>query len=77
MKNLPNISKTFNCDIISINPNLNLNLNLTRIMSRKGYIEIGSLTWYMRFIGMRPREFWTVMDKWYNKKLFFQDQDGV
>lgn len=32
---------------------------------------------FMAFTGMNPREFWAVMDKWYNKDLFFQDQFGI
>jgi len=32
---------------------------------------------FMKFIGMYPREFWSVMDKWYNRDLFYQDQFGI
>ena len=42
-KNLLNLSDTFNCDLISINPNV----NLTRRMMRKAFQEIGSPTWYV------------------------------
>lgn len=41
-KNIQNIADVFNCDVISINPNP----NITRIMSKKAFIEIGSPTWY-------------------------------
>lgn len=41
-KNLENLSDTFSCDIISFNPNR----NISRIMSKKAFIEIGSPTWY-------------------------------
>jgi len=41
-KNIQNISDTFNCDIISLNPNL----HVARIMARKAFIELGSPTWY-------------------------------
>ena len=32
---------------------------------------------FCEFIGMYTREFWKVMDKWYNKEFFYQDKDGV
>ncbi len=32
---------------------------------------------FCQFTQMRPREFWAIMDKWYNRKLFRQDRDGV
>ncbi len=32
---------------------------------------------YMDFIGMKPREFYAILDKWYNKNLFYQDRWGV
>ena len=32
---------------------------------------------FCSFTHMSPREFWTTMDKWYNKELFEQDRDGV
>ncbi len=32
---------------------------------------------FMDFIGMKPREFWAVMDKWYNKDFFYQDRQGI
>lgn len=41
-KNIMNIADTFNCDIISIQPNP----HVTRIMAKKAFIEIGSPTWY-------------------------------
>jgi N-acetyl sugar amidotransferase len=41
-RNLQNISDTFNCDVLSLNPNW----HVTRIMAKKTFIEIGSPTWY-------------------------------
>lgn len=32
---------------------------------------------YLQYTGMTPREFWRIMDKWYNRNLFYQDRDGV
>ncbi len=32
---------------------------------------------YMDFIGMKPREFYAILDKWYNRNLFYQDRWGV
>ena len=32
---------------------------------------------YLQYTGMTPREFWRIMDKWYNRDLFYQDRDGV
>ena len=41
-KNLQNISDAFNCDIISLNPNV----HIARIMAKKAFVELGSPTWY-------------------------------
>lgn len=32
---------------------------------------------YLQYTGTTPREFWQIMDKWYNRDLFYQDRDGV
>jgi len=29
------------------------------------------------FINISTREFWEIMDKWYNEELFEQDQDRI
>lgn len=42
-KNLDNLSDTFSCDIIQLNPNR----NIARIMAKKSFVEIGSATWYI------------------------------
>jgi len=26
---------------------------------------------------LSPRDFWTLLDKWYNPAFFYQDRDGV
>lgn len=41
-RNIENISETFSCDIVQLNPNR----NVSRIMSKKAFIELGSPTWY-------------------------------
>ncbi len=40
-------------------------------------LDQGIVDRFIEFVGMKPREFWQVMDKWYNKVLFEQDGDGV
>ena len=42
-KNIENISETFGCDIISLNPNR----KIAGIMARKAFIKLGSPTWYL------------------------------
>ena len=42
-KNVENLSDTFSCDIISLNPNR----NVARQMAKKAFSEIGSPTWYL------------------------------
>lgn len=32
---------------------------------------------FMDFVGMKPKEFWAVMDTWYNKNFFYQDKYGL
>ena len=32
---------------------------------------------FCEFTRIKPNEFWKIMDKWYNRELFEQDQDGV
>ena len=41
-KNLENISDTFSCEIIQLNPNR----NVTRIMTKKVFEELGQPSWY-------------------------------
>jgi len=40
-------------------------------------LDQGIIENFCAFTGMSPREFWKVMDKWYNRELFEQDRDGV
>lgn len=40
-------------------------------------LDQGIVDSFLSFTGMRPREFWQVMDKWYNTELFEQDRDGL
>lgn len=40
-------------------------------------LDQGIVDRFMEYASMTPREFWSVMDKWYNKDLFYQDRDGV
>lgn len=42
-KNLENLSDTFGCDIISLEPNR----NVARKIARKAFAELGSPTWYL------------------------------
>ena len=32
---------------------------------------------FCEIIGMQIKEFYDVLDKWYNKELFIQDQDKI
>lgn len=40
-------------------------------------LDQGIVDAFCEFTAMRPREFWQIMDKWYNPELFWQDSDGV
>ncbi|MCX5715308.1 MAG: N-acetyl sugar amidotransferase [Candidatus Omnitrophica bacterium] len=40
-------------------------------------LDQGIVDTFRSFTGMPVREFWQVMDKWYNRELFEQDRDGV
>lgn len=40
-------------------------------------LDQGIVDNFCEFTKMEPREFWRIMDKWYNKDLFYQDRDGV
>jgi len=42
IQNLQNLQDVFNCDLITLHPNVNID----RTMSRKAFVEIGSPTWY-------------------------------
>ena len=40
-------------------------------------LDQGVLDAFVKYIGITSKEFWKIMDKWYNKDLFYQDQYGV
>lgn len=40
-------------------------------------LDQGIVEKFCEFTHMSPKEFWSVMDKWYNRTLFEQDRDGV
>ena len=42
-----------------------------------GKLDQGIVDKFCEFTGLTHHEFWIIMDKWYNKDLFEQDQDGV
>ena len=42
-KNIENIAETFSCDVICIQPNP----RVSKIMTKKAFIEIGSPSWYI------------------------------
>ena len=42
-----------------------------------GQLDQGVVDKFCEFINMAPREFWKIMDKWYNREFFEQDKDGA
>lgn len=42
-----------------------------------GRLDQGIVNKFCEFTKMSHREFWKIMDKWYNRELFEQDRDGV
>jgi len=40
-------------------------------------LDQGIIDKFLEFSGMSIKEFWAIMDKWYNPDLFEQDNDGV
>jgi N-acetyl sugar amidotransferase len=40
-------------------------------------LDQGIVDNFCSFTGLKPREFWKIMDKWYNLELFDQDQWGI
>ncbi|MDP3791587.1 MAG: N-acetyl sugar amidotransferase [Candidatus Omnitrophota bacterium] len=40
-------------------------------------LDQGIVDAFLNFTGMKPVEFWRILDKWYNPKLFRQDQWGL
>lgn len=40
-------------------------------------LDQGIVDAFLSFTGMKAKEFWTIMDKWYNSELFFKDRWGI
>ena len=40
-------------------------------------LDQGIIDKFCEFTHMSTREFWVIMDKWYNHELFEQDKDGI
>jgi len=40
-------------------------------------LDQGIVDRFLEFTGMKPKEFWKILDKWYNKDLFYQDEWGI
>ena len=40
-------------------------------------LDQGTINKFCEFTKMTTKEFWNVMDRWYNPELFEQDKDGV
>jgi len=42
-----------------------------------GKLDQGILDKFLEFTGLSVREFWKIMDKWYNRDLFEKDREGI
>jgi hypothetical protein len=47
------------------------------IEERDGKLDQDIVERFCEFTGLNIIEFWKIMDKWYNKDLFEQDNDGI
>ncbi|MCV0399633.1 MAG: N-acetyl sugar amidotransferase [Nitrosarchaeum sp.] len=47
------------------------------VEERDGKLDQGIVQKFCDFTGLSKKEFWDIMDKWYNRDLFEQDNDGV
>ena len=47
------------------------------VKERDKKLDQGIVDKFCEFTMMSPREFWSIMDKWYNRDLFEQGRDGV
>lgn len=47
------------------------------VEQRDGKLDQGMVEKFCDFIRMGPREFYFILDKWYNRDFFKQDRDGV
>ena len=50
---------------------------LPLVEEKDGLLDQGIVDSFLRFTGMKAKEFYAIMDKWYNKDLFEQDEWGV
>ena len=47
------------------------------VKERDKKLDQGIVDKFLEFTHMSIKEFWTIMDKWYNPELFEQDKDGI
>jgi N-acetyl sugar amidotransferase len=47
------------------------------IEEKDGKLDQDVIEKFCKFTDMSAKEFWGIMDKWYNKELFDKDQDGI
>ena len=47
------------------------------VEEKDGLLDQGIVDSFLSFTGMKAKEFYAIMDKWYNKDLFEQDEWGV
>ncbi len=47
------------------------------VKEKDGQLDQEVARQYMDFVGMKPKEFYGVLDKWYNPNLFYQDSFGL
>ena len=50
---------------------------LPLVEEKDGLLDQGIVDSFLNFTGMKAKEFYAIMDKWYNKDLFEQDEWGV
>ena len=50
---------------------------LPLVEEKDGLLDQGIVDSFLSFTGMKAKEFYAIMDKWYNKELFEQDEWGV
>jgi len=50
---------------------------LPLVEEKDGLLDQGIVDSFLSFTGMKARDFYAIMDKWYNKDLFEQDEWGV
>ena len=50
---------------------------IPQVKKYDGILDQGIVEKFCAFTGMAPREFWKIMDKWFNPELFEMDRDGI